>query len=74
MGLSQKDSLIILNHFNVDYTNKSKIKKKANQLADDFLCKSIIGSNINKSKTYSNTKVKTKARRRTRNTRTYTKI
>ena len=49
MGLSQKDSLIILNHFNVDYTNKLKIKNKANQLADDFLCKSIIGSNINKS-------------------------
>jgi len=68
MGLSQKDSLIILNHFNVDYTNKSKIKNKANQLADDFLCKSIIGSNINKSKT--NTKVKTNTKRRTRNTRT----
>lgn len=74
MGLSQKDSLIILNHFNVDYTNKSKIKNKANQLADDFLCKSIIGSNINKSKSNANTKVKTNARRSTRNTKTYTKI
>jgi len=46
MGLSQKKSLIILNYFNVDYTNKSKIKIKANQLVDEYLCKSIIGSNI----------------------------
>ena len=73
MGLSQKDSLIILNHFNVDYTNKSKIKKKANQLADDYLCKSIIGSNINKSIPITKRKTKgiTNVRRRTR---TYTKI
>lgn len=68
MGLSQKDSLIILNHFNIDYTNKLKIKNKANQLADDFLCKSIIGSNINKSNpiTKRKNKEKIKSRRRTR--------